>query len=491
MRGLGFYRHALFIALFAAILACAPATTAQAAETETIPLVMVVVGFDGGDNPTAVVPYDDAIDWGDALFGPGESPAAYFRDLSNGAFTFVPANETSATGVADNTNDADRPNDGVVHVTLHRQHGSWGAVNVDSAVTADFSLAVLEALDAAGAFIDFASYDADGDGELSAKELSICLCIAGYEAASIEDFRRDDIPLLWSHSGLLSVIDNNNRSVGAVRFDGYIAIAELYWTEGDPLEAAEPEPLGVVYHELGHALGLPDLYAVDIADGPWEGYTVGPLSLMDTGGWQYADDGAGWRNIPTALDAWSRYVLGWTTPTVVASSGDYLVSSQLSAAGYSQLVIPTTDPNEYFLVENRQPEGHDISLAEDFGGDSGVLVWHVDNGMYRQYYDANQINDANHRPGVMCDYLNGETELLLYDDADDTPDACIESGISLWLGSDTGRDMTVHVEFGGNSASNVVHLLDDEARDQLGMTQQGVLEEAVWLTRALCKPFPT
>ena len=457
---------------------------AYAEEKHDIPLVMLVVGFDGGEDPAAAVPYDDEYDWNAALFGPGESPASYFRDLSNGAFTFSPATETSATDVAGNTNTADQVNDGVVHVTVHRPHGSWGGVNIDSAIADDFAATIREVLGEANAFINFASYDADGDGELTAQELSICLCVAGYEAASVTDFERADIPLIWSHSGLLSIICNGNRSVNGISFDAYTAIAERNWNENEPLETAEQESLGVVYHELGHALGLPDLYAVKYTEGPWSDYKVGAQSLMDEGGWQYADDGDGLRNIPTALDAWSRYVLGWTKPVVVVHSGNYLVSSQLSSTGYTQLIIPTSNPDEYYLVENRQPEGHDISLAEDYSGENGLLIWHVDNKMFEKYYSANQMNDANHRPGVMYERLDGETELLLYNSADDTPDACMGSGIVVWPESDPGRDMIVHVELDDEAPVSLVSLFHDKARDQLTMEKDGLLENVIWLTRS-------
>lgn len=477
------------LACFVALLTCAPAfADAAGGENEpyTIPLVMVVVGFDGGDDPAAAVPYDDAYDWGYALFGADESPATYYLGMSEGAFTFVPAHETSASGASGNANAADSADDGIVHVTLHRPHGAWGAVNVDSSVTRDFALVVMEALSEAGNYIDFASYDSNGDGNLAHDELAICICVAGYEGASVSDYRRTDIPLMWSHAGYLSVI-GGERELDGLTFDTYIAISERYWDEVGPIENAEREPLGTVYHELGHVLGLPDLYAVDTTEGPWEGFGVGALSLMDQGGWQYADDGSGYRNIPTSLDAWSRYALGWAEPTIVAKSGDYAVSSQLSDAGYSQLVIPTSDPDEYFLVENRLVEGPDIGLSEDYGGPVGVIVWHVDNGMYERYYDANQVNDADHRPFVTPENEAGETELelLLYSDADDVPDARTAAGITVSYSADTARDAVVHIELDdAAAAANALHLLHDSARDDLSQSGQELLPQLTTIIQA-------
>lgn len=469
-------RWAIAFVLALAWGALAPAPlSAHAAEVDDIPLLMIVVGFDGGDNPEAAVAYDENIDWNAALFGPSETPASYFLDVSNGLFTFVSAPETSAGGIGGNTNVADRANDGIVHVTLHRPHGAWGPVNVENSVARDFAQMVMDAMEAAAPYVDFASFDTDGNGILSQQELTVCICVAGYEASSVVDFRRDDIPLTWSHAGLLTVLGQGDKVVDDVRFETYMAIAERYWEDGDPLDTTQQEPLGIVYHELGHALGLPDLYAVTYTEGPWSDYTVGELSLMDSGGWQYADDGNGWRNIPTSLDAWSRYVLGWAKPTLVTASGDYRVSSQWSDTGYAPLLIPTSDPDQYFLVENRQAEGHDVSLEE-----SGLVVWHVDNGMYELYYDANQVNDANHRPCVMCERLDGAIELLLYDKNNDIPDARKGSGISVRVDGAPSRDMVVHVDMDNHEgAMNALHVLDDYALSQLRMTAEPLLLEKV------------
>lgn len=460
---------------FALLAALLPAYAAHAEEVHEIPLAMIVVGFDGGESPDAAVPYDDGYDWASALFDEGESPASYFRDMSEGSFTFVPAKETSETGLDGNSNEADRVGDGVIHVMLHEDHGAWGAVNVDRSVTDDFVYMVMRTLEAASSYIDFAAYDANGDGSIAEEELAICICVAGYEASPITDFRRTDIPLMWAHAGILGFTTARDQTAAGLHFESYIAIAERYWEEYNPIETAKQEPLGIVYHELGHALGLPDLYAVVHTDGAWSDYKVGALSLMDAGGWQYADDGAGWRNIPTALDAWSRYVLGWSEPTIVAHSGDYQVSSQLSSAGYKTLIIPTSDPDEFFLVENRQAEGHDISLAPDYLDSGGIVIWHADNAIYERYYDANQVNDADHRPAVMSQDASGETSaaLALYNDDNDTPDALESAGITLQFDANPERDAIVRIELDDKAAAeNALHLLDDVAKRQLNMAAE-------------------
>lgn len=60
-------------------------------------------------------------------------------------------------------------------------------------------------------------------------------------------------------------------------------------------------PWLTVTHELGHMMGLMDLWNSQDANA-WEGKTAAPFSLMNTGaGWNYAAD----------FFAWEKYVLGW------------------------------------------------------------------------------------------------------------------------------------------------------------------------------------
>ena len=72
------------------------------------------------------------------------------------------------------------------------------------------------------------------------------------------------------------------------------------------------QTMGVFAHEFGHALGLPDLY-----DTTYNSEGVGEWSLMGYGSWLgISKDG----DRPAHLDAWSKSVLGWVSPTQVSTS---------------------------------------------------------------------------------------------------------------------------------------------------------------------------
>lgn len=474
------------------------------AAPSSIPLLIIVVGFDGAEDPASAVPYRTDYDWSAYAFGTEESVASYYTSMSGGQFAFVPAHESSEFGEDGNANEADRQNDGVVHVTLHAPHGAWAAVNEDTAVTRDFCKSALSALDLAKDYVDFASYDANDNGVLTVDELAIVFCIAGYEASAAGETQEPSLPLIWAHSGTLGILGVNVTRIDGMSFGPYVTFAEQYWVEGTALEAARQQPVGLLCHELGHALGLPDLYAIDDGSGAatWGAYSVGALSLMATGGWTDSlPDPEASPSLPGALDAWSRYELGWSAPTVVRESGDYTVTSDLSESGYSQLLIPTANPNRYYLVENRQPEGYDEHLGQAYehgAARGGIVIWLVDEKLCDDLNLSNTVNSTSHHPGVMplfCEVTPSWTahsqdwatsqpaldqpfydsvtwaerygeeavalELPTYasNESNDVPGDRVASGASISFTSESAREMTVHIELSDDLRAAIIEQL--------------------------------
>ncbi|MBP7866815.1 MAG: M6 family metalloprotease domain-containing protein [Acidobacteria bacterium] len=117
----------------------------------------------------------------------------------------------------------------------------------------------------------------------------------------------------------------------------------------------------VLIHETGHALGLPDYYDYDTTVGPQGG--VGGLDMMD-GNW-------GDHN------AFSKYLLGWITPTVLGSGSTTKALRSSGTYGDALLVMRgasgSTLFGEFFLVQSRFREANDSTYPAD-----GLLVWHVD-----------------------------------------------------------------------------------------------------------------
>jgi M6 family metalloprotease-like protein len=131
---------------------------------------------------------------------------------------------------------------------------------------------------------------------------------------------------------------------------------------------------GLIAHELGHNLGLPDLYDENVerdSEGnvPYEevlGF-VGAFGIM--GGitdWSTANE----------MFAWSRWQLGWLRDTQVACITSFPTSVQLTPlaipGGIKAVVVPLTETTA-LVVESRGRLGYDVRLRKE-----GVLIYKVD-----------------------------------------------------------------------------------------------------------------
>jgi hypothetical protein len=109
-------------------------------------------------------------------------------------------------------------------------------------------------------------------------------------------------------------------------------------------------------HELGHLLGLPDMY------GPYD--TIHGLTVMSFS----------WPVPPHDFAAYERLKLGWLRPHVLTETtrGVWLPSAHDVLAG---VMIPTARWNEYFLIEyRRRPDSGYGSQNPPF---NGLAVYHV------------------------------------------------------------------------------------------------------------------
>lgn len=383
--------------------------------TKNIPLLTLVIGFSD-------VKYRDDYDWATEIFKSQESLRAYYTDMSFGKFTFDPVNETSAYQKDNNTNRYDRANDGVIHVKLNRKHENWTGMGLTQlgVMARDLSMAeaIIDAIGKAASYINFSLYDANGDGVIGTNELALALVFAGYEASAIDTdgFVEGVAKYLWAHAwSLAEMIEEygwgnrlNEPTPHGVKVTSYIAIAEQ-------MAKDQMEPISVLAHELGHYLGLPDLYnTLYDASGAWGEYDVYNASVMASGSWGIDPDGG---FIPYSMDAWSRYVLGWIKPTEATKDGTYSVVSQTYGAqtqDFAAVRIETQNEGEYYLLENRQHSKWDTGLSQAYEGaslTSGIIVWHVDMNVFDKYFDDNAVNNADHRPAVMPLYPESDDDV--------------------------------------------------------------------------------
>ncbi len=232
---------------------------------------------------------------------------------------------------------------------------------------------VSQCVDAAEANgVDFSLYDNDGDGAVDG--LFIVHSGRGAEEGSQTQY-------IWSHTGGLST--PYSRTYDGKTINMYIIMPELY--------GSNHVDIGVFCHEYGHMLGLPDLYDTDGAShGSSQG--VGNWCLMAGGSW----GGNGYTpERPSHMSAYCKELLGYTNPTVVASSQALSIPRAETNSFSYKIWMDNNKSDEYMLIENRQQTGFDLNLPT-----SGLLIYHVDKNLADIWPASNGVNVTNTHLGV-------------------------------------------------------------------------------------------
>lgn len=208
---------------------------------------------------------------------------------------------------------------------------------------------IVEALQSFDASHDFTQYDNDNDGDIDALNV-IWVGDTGAWAT-----------FWWAYQWSFFTSDANSTT-----FDGK-TLDRFTWQSLETRSGGSDFNPATLIHEVGHILGLPDLYDYEPGSGLEGG--VGGLDIMDSRGNQ---------------NAFFRWTLDWITPEIVSSgatvtrdlraSGDTSSNTNKAVAIFPDL---SNDPfQEFFMVENRHRIGND-------GGDSnmpsdGLVIWHID-----------------------------------------------------------------------------------------------------------------
>lgn len=240
-------------------------------------------------------------------------------------------------------------------VTLPQNQAYYGANDVDGYDVRPREMVrdAINALEASG--FDFSQADGNGDGEVD----GLTVIHSGFA----EEYTDNPTDAIWSHQWELIT----PLTYDGVRMEAYHTEAEVRGWSDTPSSQGISR-IGVICHETGHFLGLPDLY-----DTTYESNGVGSFCLMGGGSWNGADeDGAS----PAHLSAWPKKALGWAAATQLTTIGTKSLGRIAEDPAALYLLRDSAFPaSEYFLIENRQGYGFDAYLP---GAARGLLVWHVD-----------------------------------------------------------------------------------------------------------------
>ena len=201
--------------------------------------------------------------------------------------------------------------------------------------------AMVDSMEASG--FDWALYDNDGDGYVDALNLL-------HQGAGAE---QGDHSNIWSHKWSLGSL--------AVQYDG---VTINSYTMNPEIQSGQIVAIGVLSHEFGHALGLPDLYDTD-----YSSTGAGKLALMGSGSWGTSGNSPWY---PSTMVGWCKNELGWVDIVEVEDNLDNVSIQQSYSNNDIIRVNHQQIPEEYWLIENRQKVGSDTLMPTP-----GLAIWHI------------------------------------------------------------------------------------------------------------------
>ncbi len=319
--------------------------------------------------------------WNQAFFDSTagvKSVRNFYREASYNLFDLEPATETYGTA-----------NDGVIAVTLNYTHPDPYPSDDNN------KLISKNALIAADPYINYSSFDTNGNGALDGTELHLAFMVRGGEIA-YGGTGTACRPGVWAHRGALpssgatAAPTLDGVIVGASEYDhGYSQQGEWHETTSSGCSGSYPghtAPIGTPVHEMGHDIDWPDLYDTDDSS-----VGVGNWSIMGSGSWARASGSEWIGTTPTLPDAFLKWYQGWLTPTPVTTptTGVAIPNAAQNPVAYLLGANPggidwdfntASGAGEYFLVENRQQVGFDAGLwkIDSAGNAKGCLIWHID-----------------------------------------------------------------------------------------------------------------
>jgi len=169
---------------------------------------------------------------------------------------------------------------------------------------------------------------------------------------------------IWSHMSSYFDYTTNDPAAGG----GFITIG-AYDIQAEEHPDGSLSGISVACHEMGHLLGLPDLYDYQRYD-----WGAGLWCLMSYGAW--GADGLDDR-YPSFPCAWCRSDLGWTDVVNLDSDVDDLVvhPAETHDTVYTLWRDGSPDPAQWFYLENRQRLDPEPVLVGE-----GLLIWHIYSG---------------------------------------------------------------------------------------------------------------
>lgn len=230
---------------------------------------------------------------------------------------------------------------------------SYGGTNENSPNDENTTQLTIDAIAGMEQQINVADYDADGDNAVDL----VYIVYSGYgqNAGGAAN-------TVWAKTSSF------NRIVNDVKYTWFSCASELNLYP-EYFESKNVDPyingIGVTCHEIGHALGLPDIYPTS-ASAHIDNQEMEYWDIMDGGEYIYN----GYR--PKDYTGWEREVMGWKNIELLSEDIECLQIKPLLDGGKAYKFVNPANEREYFVLENVQKQGLNKSMPGH-----GLVVYHV------------------------------------------------------------------------------------------------------------------
>lgn len=324
---------------------------------------------------------------------------------------------------------------------------------------------VEDAVKAADPNVDFSQYSTLQEGVCDA----VIIWYAGYGQADT-----GDETCIWPHQ---STLGHLNIMADNTKIDTYCCFNELnggtHYTNKDYVLAG----IGTPIHEMGHVMGMPDLYdpayKVKSTPGNWSIFDKGP----------YLGDSY----CPPTYSAYERWLFNWIDYEDVVDETRYELP-EISKEGRA-LRIPVLSNkgqvynSEYFVLESRNKSGWDSYLPN-----SGMLIWHIDYSSPSAWVN-NTVNSTEARKRCHLVTADGSANFVLGNTNVASINAAWPYGDRDYLTPDTDITLDTNYLF-ANSATGDSFITDIKHDSETGVTTlaYNVLKETPVVTTQLAMP---
>jgi M6 family metalloprotease-like protein len=249
-----------------------------------------------------------------------------------------------------------------------KDEGGYNDVNI-----LDF---VRDAVLAADSLVDFSEYDITNNGFVD----NIYFIYAGYGQASGASPNT-----IWPHRWAYQ--RTPGLYVDGKRIWDYSTSNELQGTTGTTRTA-----IGVICHEFGHVLGLPDYYDTDYEGSGGNCGGLGNWDIMAGGSWNQSG------RRPPLMNAWSRMFLRWAEPVELTDTEQVTMHPAHTHNDIRYFHAQTS--GEFFMMENRQRSAWDAAIPGH-----GLLIFHID--MNHPGWNNNTLNCNPYKQGFDLEEADG------------------------------------------------------------------------------------